>query len=157
LPHAAYHQKNRIRLALVHQNVQPTMSKIYTAENVTNHVASGGGNSRIGADVWLRQRIAYSATVAIALAAAWVAGKLGLTAFWVVAAVALLLVFSSTRNVKAPCRSAGLWDDLWSAAIAVFDCRPVAPSTAKTEVTWLTASLIGNSPEIQPSWVKWSC
>lgn len=126
-----------------------------TAKRVTNQMRDGSGILGIGADVWLRQRVAYSATVAISLAAAWVAGKLGLAAFWVVVVVAVLMTFGSTHSMNVPRRrSAGLWNDLWSAAIAVFDCRPAMLSTDRAEVTWFTASLIGSRPDVQPSWVQ---
>jgi hypothetical protein len=129
-------------------------ARLPTSKHVTNLLRDESGIFGIGADVWLRQRVAYSATVASSLAAAWLAGKLGLAAFWVVVVVAVLSMFASTRKVNIPRRSAGLWNDLWSAALTVFDCRPMTLSTDRTEVTWFTASLIGSRPDVQPSWVK---
>jgi len=117
--------------------------------------ASGAETTRVEAGSWwLVKHIVNAATLAITLAAAWMAGSLGIGAFWVIAVVVGLLVAGTLYPVTSSRRQVGIMGGLWSEMVDVFDCRMPTLKTRATQLTGSLTSSIEHHSDVLPSWVR---
>lgn len=95
-------------------------------------------------------------SLTVSLTAVWAAGKLGLTAFWPIAVISMLLVAATANTKNFAGRTENVLGGLLSTVIRVFDCHSKAALTKEPKPAFLIKSSARNKFDVLPSWVRYS-